>query len=124
MTGEKQAQLIERAFKEAGLDCHITWHNRKSDAYTWAERISIRFFESGQPRPVKNSYMYCDTLDMCFFYGGTAGDVPYMTYAGYVNAGSPDIMQGKLVKAFQTANTVLQNMGRLMEEAKADEKRD
>lgn len=116
MTPTKQAQIIEGACKEAGLECRISWHKRKADAHTWAERISARFFGGGQPRPVKNSYMYCDTLDMCFFFGGSTGDTPFMTYAGYVTAQSPDITEWKLEKAFQTANVVLQAMSRMAKE--------
>ena len=43
MTPKRQAQLIEKACIEAGVDSHITWHEHKSDAHTWAERISVRF---------------------------------------------------------------------------------
>lgn len=119
MTPKRQAQLIEKACIEAGVDSHITWHEHKSDAHTWAERISVRFMDGRQPRPAKNSYMYCDTLDMCFFYGGPTGDTPYITYAGYATAGSPDITEGKLTAALERANTVLQAMKRLSDAEKA-----
>lgn len=112
MTPTKQAQIIEQACKDAGIDSHIEWHNNKKDAHTWAERISIRFKNGRQPRPVKNSYMYCDALDMCFFFGGPNCDIPHMAYAGYVTSESPDITQGKLEAAFAHANVVLQIMRR------------
>ncbi|MCB7043029.1 hypothetical protein [Flavonifractor plautii] len=117
MTDKQQARAIAKACNEAGLDSHITWHNCAADAHTWAERISVRFRDGRQPRPVKNSYMFCDTLDMCFFYGGPQHDIPYMTYAGYVTEGSPDITEGKLTEAFKKAGTVLRIMKRLAEEA-------
>ena len=117
MTDKQQARAITKACIEAGLDSHITWHNCAADAHTWAERISVRFRDGRQPRPVKNSYMFCDTLDMCFFYGGPQHDIPYMTYAGYVTAGSPDITEGKLVEAFNKAGAVLRIMKRLAKEA-------
>lgn len=117
MTGKQQARAITKACIEAGLESHITWHNCAPDLHTWAERISGRFREGRQPRPVKNSYMYCDALDMCFFYGGPSGNIPYMTYAGYVTASSPDITEGKLAEAFKKADAVLQAMKRLAEEA-------
>ena len=98
MTNNQQARAITKACIEAGLDSHITWHNCAADAHTWAEKISVRFRDGRQPRPVKNSYMFCDTLDMCFFYGGPQHDIPYMTYAGYVTAGSPDITEDKLMR--------------------------
>ena len=117
MTDKQQAGAITKACIEAGLDSHITWHNCAADAHTWAEKISVRFRDGRQPSPVKNSYMFCDTLDMCFFYGGPQHDIPYMTYAGYVTAGSPDITEDKLVEAFNKAGAVLRIMKRLAEEA-------
>ena len=40
MTNEKQAELIAIACKESGLDGHIKWIERSSDAHTYAERIA------------------------------------------------------------------------------------
>lgn len=113
MTAKQRAELIYEACKENNLDGHITWIEGRRRAQTWAERIAVRF-KGSDPLPVKNSYMYCDTLDMCFFYNehGTAS----MAYAGYVTTSSSDITEGKLVKAFQTAEAVLKTMKRLAEE--------
>lgn len=115
MTNEQQAKLITAACKEAGLDGHIRWIEGKKQADTWAEKIAIRF-KDGNPLPVKNSYMYCDTLDMCFFYN-EAG-TPFMTYAGYVTADSKDITEGKLLEAFRMARQVLSTMKEFAEEEK------
>ena len=62
MTEQQQAELIATACKEAGLDSHIRWIDTKKQADTWAEKIAVRF-KGGGSFPVKNSYMYCDTLD-------------------------------------------------------------
>lgn len=121
MTDKWQAEAITEACKEAGLDGHITWHNRATDAHTWAERISVRFRNSRQPRPVKNSYMFCDSLDMCFFYSGPQYDIPYMTYAGYVTADSSDITDNKLTEAFNKAGKVLRIMKQLAEKYSGNE---
>ncbi len=104
MTKEQQAENIHQACKDAGLDGHVKWIERKAQAQTWAEKIAVRF-KGKDPLPVKNSYMYCDTLDMCFYYepDGTPG----MTYAGYVTADSADIKDGKLMEAFRKARHVL-----------------
>lgn len=114
MTEQRRAELIAAACKEAGLDGHIRWIEKHKDAQTWAERIAERF-RNGRRLPVKNSYMFCDTLDMCFFYGETG--TPYMTYAGYVTVSSPDITEGKLLEAFRRARQVLSTMKELAEEA-------
>ncbi len=114
MTKERQAELIAAACKEAGLDGHIRWIEGRKQADTWAEKIAVRFKSDG-PLPVKNSYMYCDTLDMCFFYDEQG--TPLMTYAGYVTADSKDITEGKLLEAFRRARQVLSTMRELVEEA-------
>ena len=67
--------------------------------------------QTGQQFPVKNSYMFCDTLDMCFFFG--PGDTPKVAYAGHAGADERDITEGKLVEAFRKADTVLRAMKRL-----------
>lgn len=81
MTPQKQAELIATACRKAGLDGHIKWIEKKAHAQTWAERIAERF-RGGRQLPVKNSYMYCDTLDMSFFYGetGTPYDIRRVCY--------------------------------------------
>lgn len=111
MTPERQAELISAACKEAGLDSHIRRIERRKEAQTWAEKIAVQFMQTGQQFPVKNSYMFCDTLDMCFFYG--PGDTPKVAYAGHAGADERDITEGKLVEAFRKADAVLRAMKRL-----------
>ena len=111
---ENQAKLIVDACKKAGLDGHIHWIDKKKEAGTWSEKIAMRF-KNKESLPVKNSYMMCDSLDMCFFYNEN-GEAT-MTYSGYTNAGRPDISDGKLVQAFTKANQVLNYMQELMDEA-------
>ena len=110
MTREQQAENIHQACREAGLDGHVKWIERKTQAGTWAEKIAVQFKER-DPLPVKNSYMYCNTLDMCFFYG--QGDTPSMAYAGQVSVDNTDIKEGKLLEAFKKARQVLGTMKEL-----------
>ena len=116
MTEKRQAELIATACKEAGLGGHIRWIEGKKQADTFAEKIAVRF-KGNSSFPVKNSYMYCNTLDMCFCYNQQG--MPIMAYAGYVTADSPDITEGKLLKAFRRARQVLSTMKELAEEEKA-----
>ena len=111
MTPDRQAELIAKACKEAGLDSHIRRIERRKEAQTWAEKIAVQFMQTGQQLPVKNSYMFCDTLDMCFFYG--PGDRPQVSYAGHAGASERDITEGKIIEAFRKADAVLQAMKRL-----------
>lgn len=107
------SDMLHRAMREADLDGHIKVIERRSEADTWAEKIADRFRE--QELPVKNSYMFCDTLDMCFFYDTNLKAT--FTYAGYSTVGQPDIMQGKLQKAFSKAKELLLIMDRISKEA-------
>lgn len=112
MTELRQAELITEACKEAGLYNYIRWIDYKNQAGTWAEKIAIQF-KGSHSLPVKNSYMYCETLDMCFFYSQQG--IPMMTYAGYVTADSEDFMDNKIQNAFSKAEEVLNIMKRLAE---------
>lgn len=93
----QQAKALEVAAKKCGLDCHISFIEKKSQLYTWADRIAGRFFR--KMMPVKRSYLYCDSLDIDFFFleDGTA----VYTYAGY--ADQRDATE-KIVDAFCIAN--------------------
>lgn len=113
MTADKQAELIQKACRECGLDGHVKWIERKQDVQSWAEKIAERF-RNKRNMPIKNSYMYCDQLDMCFFY--TEWDLPVVTYAGYAGVNDTDITQGKLEQAFRKAREVLEAMRRLATE--------
>lgn len=115
MTKQRQAELISAACKAAGLDDHIRWIETQKQADTWAEKIAMRFKDKDS-FPVKNSFMYCDTLDMCFFYDPQG--VPRMTYAGFASAESPDITEGKLIEAFHKAIQVLNAMKEMAKEVK------
>lgn len=118
MTEDKQAELIHKACRECGLDGHVKWIETRKDTQTWAEKIAERFRQN-RNIPVKNSYMYCDQLDMCFFY--TAWDLPVVTYAGFAGVNDKDITEGQLEQAFRKAREVLEAMRRLAaEEAEHD----
>lgn len=109
MTVEREAEIIAAACKEHGLDTHIKWITKKSEAYTRAEQIATQF-SGGKRQPVKNSYMYCDTMDACFFF---AGGNPAFSFSGYVTQGVGDLENGRLIEAMQTAKKVLDTMRRL-----------
>lgn len=113
MTADKQAELIHNACRECGLDGHVKRIEGKQDVQSWAEKIAERF-RNKRNMPIKNSYMYCDQLDMCFFY--TEWDLPVVTYAGYAGVNDMDITQGKLEQAFRKAREVLEAMRRLATE--------
>lgn len=113
MKPELQAELIGKAAREVGLDGHCKLIRNRRDFTTWAEHIADRF-RNGNQIIVKNSYMYCDTLDMCFFY--TEFDRAAFTYSGYSTVVSADVIDDKLPKAFELAKKLLMAMDRLVKE--------
>lgn len=60
-------QAMHDTCRELGYDGHIKTIQYKKDAYTYAEKIAIQY---GIPKAVKNSYMYLDSVDFCFFQNG------------------------------------------------------
>lgn len=60
-------QAMHDTCRELGYDGHIKTIQYKKDAYTYAEKIAIQF---GIPKAVKNSYMYLDRVDFCFYQVG------------------------------------------------------
>lgn len=76
MTFEK---ALYKACRELGLDSHIKEIKYKKDAYTYAEKIATQF---GVPRNVKNSYMFLDAVDFCFFQNGNEVDFAISGYIG------------------------------------------
>lgn len=59
-----QEKAIEESANELGLDTHISRMNRVTDLYTGAEKL----MEFSKNKPYKKSYLWCDKLDVCFFF--------------------------------------------------------
>ena len=113
-TEQKQAEIISTACWEANLDGHIKWIESEKQVQTWAERIAIQL-KGSKTFPVKNSYMYFDMFDMCFFFDKTGK--PVVSCAGCFVLDGLDITEEKLLGAFRRARQVLSTMKELSEEA-------
>ena len=110
LSTDRQEAIIEKACKLANLGSHIKRITSRKDAATWAEKIAVQH-QRRKIMPVKSSYMYCDTLDMCFYF--LHGHTPAIAYAGYAVVFSKDA-SGGLAHAFAKANEVLRYMAELM----------
>lgn len=77
MTFEK---AMHDSCRELGYYSHIKTIEYKKDCHTYAEKI-IGDFKS-RPFSVKNSYMFLDGVDFCFFQNGN--DVDF-AISGYVS---------------------------------------
>ncbi len=108
-TNELQHKALELACKNCSLSSHIAWTEYKKDLSTWSDRIMGRWFRKGIPH--KKSYMYCDTLDMNFFYDEEGR--PTMTYAGY----SKTIKECEsVINAFELSKKMLREMKEVIED--------
>lgn len=114
VSNEKKTEMLQKASWICGLDSHVKIIEKKFDEFTWAERISSHFRTPRTAMPVKNSYMFCDTLDMTFFYD--KNNKPCVTYAGYAYCGCEDLRLGRLKKAIDKADEMLYTMKRLMDD--------
>ena len=66
LTIEQEREAIYAAARRSNLDAHIQTMDRKSDAHTCAEKLMLSSYRKGMP--YKSSYLYCDTLDACFYF--------------------------------------------------------
>ena len=105
---EQFADAIAKAAKKCGLDAHIYYLYKKSDMQTWADKLIGLDFRKAMA--VKRSYMFCDSLDMTFFFD-ERGNAKY-TYSGY--ADKRDASDEKIVNAFKKANKMRLEMERAL----------
>lgn len=103
---EKQERCITEACKECGLGGSVIWFSDDIKPHTPAQKI-IREIVNKNTFPSKISFMFCDELDMCFFFGPDGA--PRCTYSGTAKAGSDDIRHN-IVAAFEKAEKVLDMM--------------
>lgn len=108
-TEEQFALALSEAAKKCGLDSHIYYLKRKADMQTWADRVIGCCYRKGMP--VKRSYMFCDALDMTFFFL-PSGKAVY-SYAGQDN--QSDATEEKIVNAFRKANEMRIEMEKALE---------
>lgn len=66
LTIEQERDALYNAARAVGLDSHVIYMERKGDANTYAEKLMLNSYRKGMP--YKTSYLYCDTVDVCFFF--------------------------------------------------------
>lgn len=108
-THEQQERALSIAFKRCEMDNHTVRFERKTDLVTWADRLIGFFYRKNMP--ARKTYMYCNTLDMTFFYLQN-GKAMY-TYAGQADERDSGEL---LVKAFSKAEEIRKEMQKAIEE--------
>lgn len=58
-------EAMGKACEELGLDGHLKEIRLKKDCHSYAEKIVAIF--KNRPYSVKNSYMYLDCMNFCFY---------------------------------------------------------
>ena len=106
-THEQQEIAIEKACDVCQLGSHIFNPSLKSNLSTWADRIMGRWYR--KLMPIKQTFMYCNTLDMNFFF--TEDGRAMFTYAGYCDNGCEC---DSLVNAFKIANEMIKEMQKVI----------
>lgn len=86
MNNSEKREALHDAARLCGLDGHVKVVNYKNECITHAEQIAEA--QMARPFPVKNSYLYCGTLDACFYYDRE--DNACCSFSGYVRYGTGD----------------------------------
>ena len=109
----KYEEILTQVCEEFKLDAHIKPLHSKKDVHTLAEKAATGHLNYVRDMPVKNSTMYCNGLDMCFYF---ECGVPSFSFAGHTSIDRSDVKNGSLVEAFETAVKIITRMQELKEE--------
>ena len=89
-------KAMHDACRELGFDGHIKEIRFKKDASTYAERIAIQYKKP--PLAVKNSYLYLDCVNFCFFENRGECD---FAISGYIYGNDKLYIKGAIEKALK-----------------------
>ncbi len=105
LTNEKKIQILHDSARQCDLDSHITVCEKKSDIQTQAEMMmgNMSFVKN----PHKNSYLYFDSVDACFYIEREKACV---TFTARWDVDSKDLSINRMEKALITINKMLRTM--------------
>lgn len=101
----KFEKAMHDACRELGFDGHIKEIRFKKDASTYAERIVFQFKKP--PLAVKNSYLYLDCVDFCFFENKGECD---FTISGYIHGNDKLYIKSAIEKALKLCELTTLNL--------------
>lgn len=106
---EEQEKIIEDAADVLKMDIHISHMRHKADLSTMAEKLmGQRTHQQGQP--YKQAYLWCDTVDVCFFFSGNFNATACATFTALWLVGSKDLKGGNAAHALQKIEDMLDLM--------------
>lgn len=92
----KFEKAMHDACRELGFDGHIKEIKFKKDAHTCAEQIVLQFINP--PFAVKNSYLYLNGVDFCFFENRGECD---FAISGYIHGNDKLDIKSAIEKALK-----------------------
>ena len=107
LTKKQQTEILHDAARMSNMDGHVYDGN----PYTCAEKAMV-MFGAARNTPRKNSYLYCDSVDACFYF---CRDIANVTFTARWRAGCKDLDTVK-TQAMDLIKTMLQNMQKLADE--------
>lgn len=112
LTKTQQTRILHDAARMSSMDGHIY----DGPPSTCAEKAMVMF---GAPKntPRKNSYLYCNSVDACFYFDR---DIACMTITAKLTVGCVDIDALKST-AMDMVKTMLHNMQKLADEVVSGE---
>lgn len=107
LTLEQKIQIIHDSARECNLDGHVVVVEKKSELHTLAEK-GMGMFSWYKNMPHKNSYLYFDSVDACFYISKT--DRACVVFSAKWNFGSKDLSISRFQKALISINKMLEAM--------------
>lgn len=98
-------RTTENHASSSGQIIQYGWTHRRHAARNDGRARYDAFWREGE-RTTKNSYLYCDSVDACFFYGPTGA--PTVTFTARWTYGAKDL--DRLGEAAELIKTMLYNM--------------
>lgn len=107
LTNDQRIKILHDSCRECGIDGHIVVAEKKSDLHTVAEK-ALGWLGWYKNIPHKNSYLYMDSVDACFFI--SKNNYANVTFAARWSVGSKDLDIEKFETAIMIINKMLETM--------------
>jgi hypothetical protein len=107
LTLEQKIKILHDSARECNMDSHVVVSEKKSDLQTVAEK-ALGWLGWYKNIPYKNSYLFFDSVDACFFI--SKGNCAYVTFTARWRVGSKDLDIARFEKAVSLINKMLETM--------------
>lgn len=111
LTEKQKVEILHDSARICDLDSHVTVCDKKSDLQTHAERMMGNM--SHVKNPHKNSYLFFDSVDACFYI---ERETACVTFTARWSVGSEDLSISRFEKALISINKMLETMQGMINE--------